>query len=193
MKLKLPPLEFNYADLEPYLDAKTVEIHYTKHHQAYLDAVNALLKKYPSVAQQSLEDALRNFTALKMEEQDKIQFRNSAGGYLNHNLYWKIIGSKKQIDETLARELKREFGSIVAFQRDFTDAAGGQLASGWTWLVHDEYNKLQIYSLPNHDSPYLRGHIPVLVIDLWEHAYYLKYQNRRTEYIGNWWNILKLV
>jgi superoxide dismutase, Fe-Mn family len=193
MKYKLPTLEFGYTELEPYLDAKTVEIHYTKHHQAYLDNLNNLLSAYPETQKVSLEDALRDFPVLKMKEADKTKFKNNAGGYLNHNLYWKIIGPEKHIDETLVNGIKKEFGSMEQFKQLFTETATTHFASGWAWLVHDEYNKLKVYSLPNQDSPYLMGHIPILALDLWEHAYYLKYQNRRAEYISNWWNILKLV
>jgi superoxide dismutase, Fe-Mn family len=190
---KLPPLGFAYQDLEPYLDAKTVEIHYTKHHQAYLDTVNLLLKKYPQASSQSLEDSLRNLSALPMNTADKLRFKNNAGGYLNHNLYWKILGPQKQIDHVLAQNLKREFGSVEEFKNIFSQTATEHFASGWVWLVNDEYNKLKIYSLPNHDSPYSLGHVPILVLDVWEHAYYLSYQNKRASYINNWWNILTII
>lgn len=189
----LPPLNFKFNELEPYLDAKTVEIHYTKHHQSYVDNVNALLQTYPMANNHSLEDLLRNPETIQMQDKDKIKFINNAGGYLNHNLYWKLLGANKQIDKSLVREINRVFGSLEQFKKIFSETASGQFASGWCWLVNDELNRLKIYNLPNHATPIQQGHVPILVLDLWEHSYYLKYQNKRNEYINNWWHILTLI
>lgn len=193
MKYSLPTLPYSYNALEPYIDAKTMEIHHTKHHQAYTNNLNTLLEKYPQIEDQKLENLLANIDKQPFDEKDRKIFINNAGGYLNHNLFWKIMGDKKEADELLVREIKNTFGSIEDFKKLFTIAAASLFGSGWTWLARDENHQLQIYSLPNQDSPYLKGHTPVLGLDLWEHAYYLKYQNRRPEYIENWWNVLKLI
>ncbi len=193
MKYELPKLNYNYNGLEPYIDVQTVEIHYAKHHQNYLNNLNDVLAKYPKVNKKKLPDLLRDFEKLKMEEKDKTKFKNNAGGYLNHNLYWDNMGPKKEVDEILIEELKKEFGSMEEFKKKFTEVAMSHFGSGWAWLVKNEKNKPEIYSLPNQDSPYLKNHIPIIALDLWEHAYYLKYQNRRPEYIENWWKVFKLI
>lgn len=192
MKYQLPELNYSFDALEPYIDTKTVEIHYSKHHQTYVNNLNMVLEKYPAIADKTIEDLLRDYANLQMEEKDKIFFKNNAGGVLNHNLYWQIMGSTKETDEALYTELKKEFGTLEEFKKLFTEVATKQFGSGWAWLVRDELNKLKVYTLPNQDSPYMQNHTPVIALDVWEHAYYLKYQNRRVEYIENWWNIFKL-
>jgi Fe-Mn family superoxide dismutase len=193
MKYELPPLPYSYDALEPYIDAKTMEIHHTKHHQAYTDKLNAVLEKYPDLSATPIEELFRNFATLQMPDADKTTLRNNGGGYVNHNLFWEIMGPKKEVDEGLSKEIIQTFGSVDEFKKLFTEAALNQFGSGWAWLVRDENGKLQIYSTPNQDSPYLKGHTPIICLDVWEHAYYLKYQNRRAEYIENWWNVLKLI
>ena len=193
MKYELPQLEYNYDALEPYIDAKTMEIHHAKHHQAYIDKLNAVLEKYPNLQDKKLEELIKDLPNSVMDENDKKTIHNNGGGHLNHSFFWQIMGTKKEVDEALFEEIKATFGSQEEFKKIFTNTAATHFGSGWAWLARDEQNKLQIYSLPNHDFPYLKGHQPIIVLDLWEHAYYLKYQNRRAEYIENWWNVLKFL
>lgn len=193
MKHTLPPLPYSYDALEPYIDAKTMEIHHTKHHQAYVDKLNAALEKYPELQEKPLEDLLKDLNSLGIDEKDKTAIRNHGGGHLNHSLFWQIMGPVKDLNDVLMREIADDFGSIEEFKKLFTEAAANHFGSGWAWLVKDDSGKLEIYSLPNQDSPYLKGHTPIIGLDVWEHAYYLKYQNRRPEYIESWWNVLKLI
>ena len=198
MKYELPKLSYSYDALEPYIDAKTMEIHHSKHHLAYVDKLNNILEKYQDLADNKLEDLIANLHDLPMTEEDKKLLKNNGGGHLNHSLFWQIMGPKKEIDQVLVEEIKRTFSSVEEFKKIFSDAAAKHFGSGWAWLVRDENGKLKVYSLPNQDSPlthppHLSGHTPIFCLDVWEHAYYLKYQNRRAEYIENWWNILKLL
>lgn len=193
MKYQLPSLPYTYDALEPFIDAKTMEIHHSKHHQAYTNNLNTVLEKYPNIADQKLEDLLAHIDKQPFDDKDRKMFVNNAGGYLNHNLFWKIMGNKKAVDELLVHEIKSTFGSVEDFKKLFSIAATSHFGSGWAWLARDVNSKLQIYSLPNQDSPFLTGHTPVIGLDIWEHAYYLKYQNRRPEYVENWWNVLKLI
>lgn len=193
MKYELPKLNYAYDSLEPYIDTKTMEIHYAKHHQAYIDKLNGVLEKYPDLVDKKLEDLLKGLPSLAMEEADKTALKNHGGGHLNHALFWQIMSPQKQVDTMLADEIIKTFGSVDEFKKLFSDMARGHFGSGWAWLARDETNKLQVYSLPNQDSPLSLGHIPIIGLDIWEHAYYLKYQNRRAEYVDNWWNVLKLL
>ncbi len=193
MKYTQKPLPYAFDALEPYIDAKTMEVHYGKHHAAYINNVNALMEKYPDLLEKSVDSLLSNLSRTPFDEKDKQAFINNAGGAVNHSLYWDIMGPKKEIDEVLSDELKKEFGSIDEFKKIFTQTAISRFGSGWAWLVRNTENKLEIYSLPNQDSPKSKGHTPIIGLDVWEHAYYLKYQNRRAEYIEAWWNILKLI
>lgn len=193
MKYELPKLEYGYDALEPYIDAKTMEIHHGKHHQFYIDKLNTTLEKYPDLADKKLEELIKDLPNSTIDEADKKAIHNNGGGHLNHSFFWTIMSPKKQIDEMLFEEIKATFGSPEEFKKIFSNTAATHFGSGWAWLVRDEQNKLQIYSLSNHDFPYLKGHQPIIVLDLWEHAYYLKYQNRRAEYVENWWNVLKLL
>lgn len=193
MKYELPKLPYEYNALEPFIDSKTMTIHHTKHHQAYVDNLNKVLEKYPQISDEKLEDLMNKFETLPMDVKDKKMFRNHGGGHLNHSFFWSIMGPKKEVDENLLSEVKKEFGSVEEFKKLFTETATKHFGSGWAWLVKDASGKLQIYSLPNQDSPYLTNHIPLIGLDVWEHAYYLKYQNRRAEYIDAWWNVLKLL
>lgn len=199
MKYELPKLPYSYDALEPYIDTGTMEIHHSKHHQFYVDKLNIALEKYPTLADRKLEELIKELPSLTMDEADKKTIHNNGGGHLNHSFFWQIMGPKKEIDEALHEEIKAIFGSPEEFKKIFSNAAATHFGSGWAWLARlpaqagTEQNKLQIYSLPNHEFPYLKGHQPLIVLDLWEHAYYLKYQNRRAEYIENWWNVLKLL
>ncbi len=193
MKYVLPQLPYAYSALEPYIDAKTMEIHHSKHHRFYIDKLNTALEKYPYLADKKLEELIKDLPNLTIDEADKKAIHNNGGGHLNHSFFWNVMSPEKQIDEMLIEEIKKTFGSAEEFKKIFSNTAATHFGSGWAWLVRDEQNKLQIYSLPNHEFPYLKSHQPLIVLDLWEHAYYLKYQNRRAEYIENWWNVLKIL
>ncbi|MEK7617714.1 MAG: superoxide dismutase [Patescibacteria group bacterium] len=193
MKHTLPQLNYAYDALEPYIDAKTMEIHLTKHHQAYIDKLNGVLEKYPDLAEKPLEDLLRGFNALKIPDADKTLIKNHGGGHANHSLFWKLMDPTNKIDEKLVTDIKETFGSMDEFKKQFADAATKVFGSGWAWLVRDGDGKLQIHSTPNQDSPLMKGDEPIIGLDIWEHAYYLKYQNKRPEYIENWWKVLKLI
>jgi len=193
MKFELPKLPYAYNALEPYIDAQTMEIHHDKHHQAYVDKLNAALEKYPDLAQMPVEDLLRNLNSLKVDDAGRTAIRNYGGGHANHSFFWEIMGPRKEIDEKLVTDIKAAFGSIENFKTQFTESAAKLFGSGWMWLVRDASGKLLAYATANQDSPLTQGHAPVITLDVWEHAYYLKYQNRRPEYIENWWKVLKLI
>jgi Fe-Mn family superoxide dismutase len=200
MKFELPKLSYSYDALEPYLDAETMEIHYSKHHQTYLDKLNEVLAKYPDLsgsavltADGSAEDLLKNLKTLHVEEADRKKIQNFGGGFVNHNFFWSVMGPEKKIDEALVAEIAAAFGSVESFKKIFGDAAKSHFGSGWAWLVRDEANTLKVYTLPNQDSPLTLGHTPLLVLDVWEHAYYLKYRNKRPDFVEAWWNVVKIV
>lgn len=185
-------LNYSYDALEPYIDDKTMEVHYTKHYQTYLNNLNAILEKYPILQKEKVEDLLANLDKLSLDEKDKVFFKNNAGGYLNHNLYWQIMDPENQLDQDLKEELGKTFGSVEEFKKQLTQLGISHFGSGWAHLVRKD-GRLKIYSLPNQDSPYLLGDTPIIGLDVWEHAYYLKYQNRRPEYIENWWKVVKII
>ncbi len=189
----LPKLEYAYSALEPYIDAKTMELHYSKHHQTYVDKLNAVLAKYPEIADKPLEELLKSINSLAIPEADKKTIRNHGGGHHNHSFFWSIMGPTKQMDEKLTTDINSTFGSVEEFKKQFEDVAITTFGSGWAWLVRDNNDRLQIYSTPNQDSPLMQNHTPVIGLDVWEHAYYLKYQNKRPDYINAWWNVLKLI
>jgi Fe-Mn family superoxide dismutase len=194
MKHELPKLPYGFDALEPHIDAKTMEIHYTKHHQAYVDKLNAALEKYPDLQGRPVDELLMNFDSLKVEDADKTAIRNHGGGHSNHSLFWKYLDPSNAKDELLSKEIASAFGSIEDFKKQFTDSATKLFGSGWTWLVRNNTNsKLVIKNLPNQDSPLMVGLQPLLGLDVWEHAYYLKCQNRRSEYIANFWQAIKLL
>lgn len=193
MKYQIPVLSYSYDALEPYIDKETMEIHHAKHHQAYTNNLNAVLEKYPQFTDEKLEDLLGKLDSLKMDEKDRKMLRNHGGGHLNHSFFWQIMGAKKAVDEKLVGEIKSTFSSVEEFKKLFTETASKHFGSGWAWLARNLNGALEVYSLPNQDSPYLKGHTPVIGLDVWEHAYYLKYQNRRPEYVENWWHVLKLI
>ncbi len=193
MKYTLPTLDYEYNALEPFFDAKTMEVHYTKHHQAYTDKLNLVLEKYPDLANVAIEDILKNINDYSLEDSDKASIINNGGGYINHSFFWKILGPEKQIDQALEDKIISKYESIDQFKEKFTNVAVNHFGSGWAWLVEDAQGDLLMYSLPNQDSPIAKGHVPLIGLDLWEHAYYLNYQNRRAEYVQAWWNVLKLI
>lgn len=193
MKYNLPKLPYAYDALEPSIDAQTMEIHHTKHHQAYIDKLNAALEKNPDIADTPIEDLLKTLDSLKIDDVDKTAIRNHGGGYLNHKLFWEIMGPDKEQDKQLLEDIARDFRSVEMFKEQFEEAASTLFGSGWAWLARDPEGKLHIHKMPNQDSPYLHGDTPVIGLDVWEHAYYLKYQNRRADYINNWWNVLKRI
>ena len=192
MKYELPKLPYSYDALEPYIDAKTMEIHHTKHHQAYVNNLNAALEKHPEIAEKPLEELLASLD--KVPEDIRTAVRNHGGGHLNHSFFWKVMGPdvKKEPGVELASKITSAFGDIIKFKEEFTKAAGGVFGSGWAWLVIDENGKLSISTTPNQDSPISKGERPILGLDVWEHAYYLKYQNKRPDYITAFWNVVNL-
>ncbi|TXI31548.1 MAG: superoxide dismutase [Niabella sp.] len=188
-KFELPQLKYNYDALEPFIDAKTMEIHHTKHHQTYIDKLNAALESHPELQTRELTDLLSNIDTLPTDLQTAI--KNHGGGHLNHSMFWEsLTPDKPQISESLTAKLTQAFGSFDDFKKQFTTEALNRFGSGWAWLALNGENKLYILSTPNQDNPLMLKAKPILGLDLWEHAYYLKYQNRRAEYIENWWNII---
>ncbi len=190
MSFQLPSLPYPYDALEPHIDARTMEIHHTKHHQAYTNNLNTALEGQTALASKSAEDILRGIKSVP--ESIRQAVTNNGGGFVNHTLFWEIMGAKKggEPKGDLAAALKKTWGDFAKFKDEFAKAAATRFGSGWAWLVLDGQKNLQLYSLPNQDSPYMQGHIPILGLDVWEHAYYLKYQNRRPEYIAAWWNVV---
>ncbi|MBI5466974.1 MAG: superoxide dismutase [Candidatus Kerfeldbacteria bacterium] len=193
MPYSLPKLPYAYDALEPFIDARTMEIHHSKHHQTYVDKLNAVLEKHPDLVDEPLEQLLANLEQLNIPAADKTAIRNHGGGHTNHTLFWQIMGPSKSVDVELVAGIEKEWQSIDAFKKTFTDMATGLFGSGWVWLAKDETNKYHLHALPNQDSPLLHGHTPLIGLDVWEHAYYLKYQNKRADYIAAWWKVLKFL
>ena len=193
MPYTLPKLPYAFNALEPYIDAATMELHYTKHHQTYVDKLNAVIAKHPHLDELPLEQLLGSLETLDIPEADKKMIRNHGGGHSNHSFFWQIMGPTKSVDQELVDQITKAFGSLEDFKKQFTDIAVGIFGSGWAWLGRDEAGKLHLHGSSNQDSPLMHGHEPVIGLDVWEHAYYLKYQNRRAEYITAWWNVLKLL
>jgi Fe-Mn family superoxide dismutase len=190
MPFSLPPLPYPSDALEPYIDKMTMEIHHGKHHGGYVNNLNKALESAANLAGKSLEELLASNCAI-VPENIRAAVRNNAGGHANHSLFWTLMGPKKGGQPTgqLAEAIESAFGGFDPFKEKFTAAATGRFGSGWAWLVLVG-GKLEIYSTPNQDSPLMEGKFPVLGLDVWEHAYYLKYQNRRPEYIAAWWNVV---
>ena len=189
MKHTLPTLPYSYDALEPHIDAKTMEIHHTKHHQVYVDKLNAALEKHPELFDKPLEELLKNIT--QVPEDIRQAVINYGGGHLNHSFFWTIMGpnSAGQPSGALAEEINQIFGGFEKFKEEFTNAALNIFGSGWAWL--DIFNgKLKICTTPNQNSLLMEGKIPILGIDMWEHAMYLLYQNRKSEYVQAWWNVV---
>jgi len=188
-----PKLNYSFDALEPYIDKETMEIHYTKHHANYYKNFNDVIQKYPDLEKISSEEILKNLSFISVDEGDRKKIQNNGGGSLNHDLFWKIMDPNNKKDENLIKEIETEFESIEKFKEIFSQIALGQFGSGWAWLIRDKNKKLKIYSLPNQDSPLSVGDSPIFCLDVWEHAYYLKYQNRRADYIAGWWNLIKII
>ncbi len=186
---KLPPLPYAYDALEPHIDVRTMQIHHDKHHAGYVKKLNAALADHAALAQKSPEELLRDLAAVPEEIRKDV--RNNGGGDYNHTLFWKMMKPKGGGEPTgkLAKALEQKFGGFADFKEKFSKEAGNVFGSGWAWLVLDG-NELAIDSTPNQDSPISQGKTPLLGIDVWEHAYYLKRQNRRPEYIEAWWNVV---
>src|ERR1043165_4093288 len=189
MAFELPKLPYSVDALEPYIDAQTMTIHHDKHHQAYVTNLNAAIEKHPELASKSLEDLLSNLNAVP--EDVRTAVRNHGGGTWNHNLFWQIMAPKTSTTppSELLKALQAGFGSFDNFKTDFEKADNGRFGSGWAWLVK-KGDGLSIVSTANQDNPLSDGLTPILGLDVWEHAYYLKYQNRRAEYVSNWWNVV---
>ena len=190
MSFQLPPLPYKPDALNPYIDQQTMELHHGKHHAGYVAKLNSALEKAPHYFEKSIEDVLRSLAQLP--EDIRTAVANNGGGHLNHSLFWKMLsptGGGLPHGELL-NKIKDQFGGFENFKEKFTELAVNHFGSGWAWLVSDEKHKLQLLSTPNQDSPISLNKHPLLGIDLWEHAYYLKYQNRRPEYISAFWNIV---
>ncbi len=184
----LPPLPYAYNALEPFIDELTMQIHHDKHHQAYVTNLNNALANAPDFAAHSLEDLLRNIAGVP--ESIRMAVRNNGGGHHNHTLFWEIMapGGRGEPTGALADAINSTFGSFADFKTKVTQNGVARFGSGWSWLVVDANKKLAAYSTANQDSPLMDSHQPILGIDVWEHAYYLKYQNRRPDYLAAWWN-----
>ncbi|MBI2010416.1 MAG: superoxide dismutase [Candidatus Chisholmbacteria bacterium] len=185
---QLPQLPYDFDALEPYIDAKTMEIHHGKHHQTYIDKLNDALKDYPDLSLKSVEDLLSDLN--QIPEAIQMAVRNHGGGHANHSFFWSLMkpgGGEPQ--GKLAEAIKKDLKDFASFKTEFTAAAVGRFGSGWAWLVMDN-GKLAVMSTANQDSPLSEGKTPLLGLDVWEHAYYLKYQNRRPDYIEAWWHVV---
>lgn len=190
MAYTLPPLPYAYDALEPVIDAQTMELHHTKHHQTYVDKLNSALAAHSDFANQPIEQLLRTINTLPVTLRPAVQ--NHGGGHANHSLFWEIMAPNAGGEPTgdLAEILSTTFGSFGNFTEKFNEAATNQFGSGWAWLVKKPDHTLAVYNKPNQDSPLMDGDTPLLGLDIWEHAYYLKYQNRRADYIKAWWDVV---
>ncbi len=190
MAFQLPPLPYSFDALEPHIDARTMEIHHDRHHAAYVNNANAALEKHPELADKSVEDLLRGIN--EVPEDIRTAIRNNAGGHANHSLFWTLMSGSGGGEPSgeLASAIDSQLGGFEKFKEDLAKAGVGRFGSGWAWLVVDAGGNLSVTSTPNQDSPYMDGLTPVLGLDVWEHAYYLKYQNKRPDYIAAWWNVV---
>ena len=190
MAYELPPLPYPFNALEPHIDAKTMEIHHDKHHQAYITNANNALKDHPDLAAKPVDELIANLS--QVPESIRTVVRNNAGGHSNHSFFWQIMapnagGAPKG---KLAEAITATFGSVDAFKEKFQAAGASRFGSGWAWLVVNKEGKLEITSTPNQDSPIMEGLKPVIGVDVWEHSYYLLYQNKRPDYLKAWWNVV---
>jgi Fe-Mn family superoxide dismutase len=189
MAHSLPNLPYDFAALEPHIDAQTMQIHHGKHHAAYVNNLNAALEKHAALQGKSAEDLIKNLSAVP--EDVRTAVRNNAGGHVNHTMFWQIMGAGKGGAPTgaVAEAINGAFGSFDSFKEQMNKGGAGRFGSGWVWLV-DSGGKLVVESTPNQDNPMMDGKRPIFGIDVWEHAYYLKYQNRRPDYLAAWWNVI---
>ncbi|MGE0479929.1 MAG: superoxide dismutase [Phycisphaerae bacterium] len=190
MPYELPKLPYAFNALEPHIDARTMEIHHGKHHQAYITNVNKALEAHAALAAKPIDKLLREIK--DVPESIRQAVINHGGGHANHSLFWEVMAPGAGGDPTggIADAIKSTFGAVQTFKEQFANAATTRFGSGWAWLVVNAEKKLQVYNLPNQDSPLMQGHTPILGLDVWEHAYYLSYQNRRPDYVTAWWNVV---
>jgi Fe-Mn family superoxide dismutase len=193
MAYELAPLPYDYAALEPFIDTETMKVHHDKHHQAYVNNLNAALANYPALAAKSVDDLIADLSAVP--EEIRTAVRNNGGGHANHSAFWKLMGpvSAQGIgghpSGAIASQISADFGDFDTFKKTFNETTAKQFGSGWGWVVYTG-GKLKIISTPNQESPLSQGLYPILFNDVWEHAYYLKYQNRRPDYLAAWWNVI---
>ena len=190
MAFELAPLPYEYSALEPVIDRQTMQLHHDKHHAGYVQNLNAALAEHPELAKLSVEELLRKTQSLP--EEIRTAVRNHGGGHANHSMFWKIMMPKGggKASGPVAEGMQKEFGNFDSFLEKFNEAGAKHFGSGWVWLVRSTTGKLQILTTPNQDSPLMQGLYPIVGNDLWEHAYYLQYQNRRADYLKAWWNAL---
>ncbi len=190
MAFELSPLPYNYDALDPYIDAQTMQLHHDLHHQAYVNNLNAAVEKYPELQSKSPEELIKDLSSLPQDITGAV--RNNGGGHVNHTMFWQIMAPNAGGEPTgaIAQAISENFGDFESFKQKFNDAGTKQFGSGWVWLVRTSDGKIEITSSPNQDNPMSGGHFPIMGNDVWEHAYYLKYQNRRAEYLKQWWNVV---
>jgi len=190
MAHELPPLPYSFDALEPYIDAQTMQIHHDLHHQAYVSKLNAALEKYPDLQGKSPDELIIDLDSLPADIKGAV--RNNGGGHVNHTMFWTLMGANAGGDPTgaIASAISETFGDFESFKTKFNDAGTNQFGSGWAWLVRNSDGKLEVVSTPNQDNPMSQGLFPIMGNDVWEHAYYLKYQNKRPEYLKQWWNVV---
>jgi superoxide dismutase, Fe-Mn family len=190
MAYEVPPLPYAYNALEPYIDEETMHLHHDKHHQAYVTNLNAAIDKHPELGNQSPEDLIRNLNSIPDDIRTAV--RNNGGGHVNHTMFWQIMrpGGGGEPTGPIADAINQAFGSFEQLKQQFNDAGVKRFGSGWAWVCRDPDGSLHIESTANQDNPLTDGHAPIFGNDVWEHAYYLKYQNRRPEYLNAWWNVV---
>lgn len=188
--IQLPPLPYPYEALEPHIDRATMQFHHDKHHGTYVKNLNEALNKHPELKGKSVEDLLRNLNSVP--EEIRTAVRNNGGGHVNHAMFWRIMKPNGGGEPTgaIANAINQNFGNFASFKKQFNEAGGKRFGSGWVWLARNNGGKLEITTTPNQDSPLSEGKYPIMGNDVWEHAYYLKYQNRRADYLDAWWNVL---
>lgn len=190
MPHELPALPYAFDALEPHIDARTMEIHHGKHHATYVTKLNAALEKHPELQKKSIEDLLAGINGVPDDVRNAV--RNNGGGHLNHSIFWRIMkkGGGGEPSGALGNAIKGTFGGFDTFKQKLSDAAVNRFGSGWSWLCMDQGGRLMIKDYPNQDNPIMEGLKPIMGVDVWEHAYYLKYQNRRPDYLAAWWNTI---
>jgi Fe-Mn family superoxide dismutase len=190
MAFELPPLPYNYDALEPYIDTQTMQLHHDMHHQTYVTKLNSAVEKYSDLQSKSPDELIRDLNSIPDDVRTTV--RNNGGGHVNHTMFWQIMAPNAGGEPTgaIAEVITDNFGDFETFKQRFNDAGANQFGSGWVWLVRSSDGKFEVTSTPNQDSPTTQGHFPIMGNDVWEHAYYLKYQNKRAEYLKQWWNVV---